>query len=747
MNADPRILLVVGAIALLCAAARSPVRTSTRSEDDDATRDATCMVCHPGAFAAVKASVHAPLFEREATRDRTCSVCHVGTGPHVASARRPEATLVRPPPVAASDCRTCHGDRDYATDLGAHPWRSRESLTKAALEGRATTTPIVLPRERGIAAFEWRGLVEFGHRFVSRSGSRDRYATDVDLDAGFRLVDARLEGDGETDWLDRIDLRARDVGDPWRRLSAEFGKRDRYEARFDAESRVFEYRARGDYARVSRETDQLGATLDVELSDAVTLTFGFEHHEDDGRWLTQRLAGRGASPLTPVTSVDSPRRLRADTTSVGLHGDLDGLRYRIGVDWLDQFEVERWTFDRPAPGNPALRESETFQSRGATTGPTFAANAEREFGAFRVELDARRRDLDRDLGALGRATGFDTVEFVTDTTARVRGDAATTWLGIGVEYEVHDRVVVVGDLRYRDHLERLHLDQVDVTTFPGSGGSVRVDDVRTQRTEQRRYTGSIGVDVEPFDDFVVGIGYGFAHERLVLPELPSGGLDPTRGTITDDGVLASLRWKFAPRWTVSADVEDFGQTGLALVEQQERDARSHGARLRYATESVTVEVATRSRRARNAATDFRIDHDRHTATVTWNVDEAIDLLASYAFSQIDSRTRTNFYFDPDPTPVPTLVGFRGDTHTMAGGLELRPRASVRWRTDAAWTRTDGSFDVRTFDLRSDLSVEVFAGGAVGARYQRLHYAQGGGGDDFDADLVLVYWRQRFGAER
>ena len=44
-------------------------------------------------------------------------------------------------------------------------------------------------------------------------------------------------------------------------------------------------------------------------------------------------------------------------------------------------------------------------------------------------------------------------------------------------------------------------------------------------------------------------------------------------------------------------------------------------------------------------------------TVSAVIAEGIDLSGTYAFTDTDSRTLTNFYFDPDPTPQATVVGF------------------------------------------------------------------------------------------
>ncbi len=126
-------------------------------------------------------------------------------------------------------------------------------------------------------------------------------------------------------------------------------------------------------------------------------------------------------------------------------------------------------------------------------------------------------------------------------------------------------------------------------------------------------------------------------------------------------------------------------------------------------------------------------------------EDGLDLFASYVFNDMESRTLTNIFFDPDPTPVPTFVGFTGETHTLTSGLTLRPSARVRWQWDLAYTTTDGSFDVTLLDWRAELGITVWKGGELGLLYRNVDYRDQNQLDDYDADIVLLYWRQIIGA--
>ena len=415
-----------GALAVaLASLVAAPPRVSERVSEHGAEHgahdplSASCGVCHPAAVEGLRVSVHAELAERD------CGLCHRGAARHAESARRAEFALVPAEPVAVDACRVCHGDVARDTRGGAHRWVRSEEIARAELAGEPVTA---VPAPLEPPPFDWQGVLHLGYRIVSRTGSADRFATDVDLDPGLRLVEARLTGRGETDWLDRIDLRARDVGDPWTRLSAEFEKEGRYRARAGREERVFAMRTSGDYSRVEHEQRTTSLGLDLPIGDDLEAYADFERFHDDGIWLTQRLAGRATPTDGPVHGVTSSRRTQSDLVRAGLRGVVDDTRFVIGGEYLDERIDDRWSFVRPAPADPSFDESEDFRSVADLTGPGAELSLGRDLGPLRLELDARHRELEREVGGRGLRRGFDVVEFETDTQSAARGDARTTWI-------------------------------------------------------------------------------------------------------------------------------------------------------------------------------------------------------------------------------------------------------------------------------------------------------------------------------
>ena len=91
------------------------------------------------------------------------------------------------------------------------------------------------------------------------------------------------------------------------------------------------------------------------------------------------------------------------------------------------------------------------------------------------------------------------------------------------------------------------------------------------------------------------------------------------------------------------------------------------------------------------------------------------------------------------------MGFDGQTHTLTGGLLIEPSANMRWQVDLNYTTTTGSFDVTLLDWRADMGLTVWTGGELGVLYRNVNYRDQNRIDDYDANIVFLYWRQIIGA--
>lgn len=709
--------------------------------------DASCHVCHPGAVEGLRRSPHAGLLADPALRGSECTVCHGDLAGHAAAAARPgELAPVPVPRVAAASCARCHGDRellpaqaDHALDRAPPP----RPLPPAAAADAGMLAALAAHEDS--AALRWSGLLDVGYRFVHVAGSRDGYATDVDLWPGVRLRTFELRGDGGGRApLDEFWFAAHDGGDPRWDVAARARDDDAFEIGGGYDSERWRYRASGDYHRVDRRSGEAAADFRVELGSDVRLFGSFARRSEDGFWLTERIGNRNVSLQSFVTGVSQPSRLDVDDAELGLAGDGESWHWSVAVLWRDQRARDRWSYTQPAPANPAFPESEDFTSRTSLRGPGARVLLGGEVAPWTFDATVTWYGHEHRIVGDGTGSGFDLAQFTSTTEAEGGGDTHTWLAEFGAVCRLQEELALVVDLYWRDHVEDLHLQQVDQRVYPTLGTTITVPTVVDQHTSQRLFEATAMLEWSPSSALDLGAGYGVAHEWLRVPELaPPDPRDFTAGYARDQGVLADLRWRPLADWTLRAGVRDFGQDGVELHELAPLRAREASGSLEVRRGGRWAGVFVRHRRNENEVSRHHLE-SLATGLDAGLGDERRSLAATYTFARVDSRTLTNFYFDPDPAPVPTFVGFDGDTHTVAGTLRLWPSTGVEWELGAAWTKTTGSFDQSLLDWRSDLRWGWLpSAGQLGVEFRQMRYRDERGADDWRAELVFVYWRARW----
>ncbi len=724
--------------------ARSPELSSAQlaAQSSSRTDDARCAICHPGATKGLRQSVHQGLLIAPETKANSCSACHGDLSNHADAARRPEDTQIVPAAVDQATCTSCHKGKGFATRLAAHPWHRPQDLQDLAAVGKK---PADWPEieKTGLANFDWQGLVQIGYRFVSTQGSYDRYQTDIDLEPGMRLQNFELEGKGEARYLDSLRAEAQDLGDPYSRYSAELRKTDLYRGRAGYRRSIYAYRASGDYHRVDKKSKSADFDLSFDVNPDVQVFGSYSNQRENGYWLTNRIGNQNLTPLSTISGVQSPRDLRGDDFELGISGSFEDIAYTLAAQYRDESSVESWGYSRPAIANNAFTESENFVSASDLEGPGARFSLARAFGKADLDLSGRFMDLDRRIDANGTGSGYDVSDFTSSTVSRSRGSAQTFVLEGSLSWELDDAAVLITDLRWRDHRERMRIDQTDTSVYPNLSSTTTVTTGRDQFTSQRVFDGSVELEFEPFEAVILSAGYGFAHEELEVPDLESGDNDFRRGTAHNHGILAGIDYRPTEHWALIGRFSDFGQTGLQLHDLTMRDARTLDGRLRYTRDALRTEIFARNRHSENEVSFYRFDSTTYGITSTWTEPDRVSLFGSYSYTETDSRTLTNFYFDPDPNPHATVVGFTGDTHSLIAGFDFQVSKRVNWRGDFSWSKTHGDFDLSVLDYRTDLSFRVTQGGAAGIEYRQIDYREQLGTDDYRTDLIMIYWRQPF----
>jgi hypothetical protein len=614
---------------------------------------------------------------------------------------------------------------------------------EAAARGGCTRFTLPESNEGGL---EWEALVRAGVRFLNQNGSRNRFDTDLNLKGGARLADAELHGRflKANPYLDRFRFEASDIGDPFQRVRGELEKEGRYKGAAAYTKSVYKYRATGDYHRVEHRSEDATYDLELPVGEDFTVFGSFSRMSDDGFWLTNRVGNLNLTPLTSINGVNSPSTLHIDNAEAGLTGNIGGTSFTLAVDYLDQAENNSWFYSQPATANPLFTESENTISNSTLRGPGGRLSLSQSFDGVHLGANVRVLDLHRRINGSGVVTGYDTDEFTTTTTSFSHGRATTWIVDTTAAIELSDTLILDGDFRYVDYEENMHINQNDFTLYPNSGTTISVDTVLDQHTTQRQWDLSFIFDWQALQSLQLSAGYGWSQEHLKVPDLETGDSDFVKGLIKSQGVVGGFDWRPDEHWTVRFEGRDFGTSGVQVTPLNQRQGRKLHTRVRYKRKGFWAETSYKYERARNHVSDYLDEVNATTFTTGLTPRDDLDVYLSYVYSDYDNRTLTNFYFDPDPNPVPTFVGYKGDSSTYYLGATLKPSADVTWRADASFTDVNGSFDVDVLDWRVDLRVRVTDRGSVGVEVRQVDYEETGGADNYDAVMAFVYWRQELG---
>ena len=537
---------------------------------------------------------------------------------------------------------------------------------------------------------------------------------------------------------------ASDIADPYQRLEARARKIRLYDARARFDKADITYRAAGDYHRVDRTNQDTTFDLSIDLADDFEVFGSTSRAARDGFWLTNRIGNQNITPLTTIPGVASPRAYDSDHSEIGVTTRIAGASVTIAVDYRGDRDRNRWIYSRPATLNPAFPESEDFTSSSTLRGPGTRWMVSRRVGVVDLEVSGRFVDLERRTRASGVSAASTSATSPPPRQPKPRAGPRPGWSTPARRSTWRTRRRCLPTCVGSTIASNSTFCRTDTTIYPNLATSTTVVTNQRQRTTQRKLEGSLQLDVEPFEGLLLSGGYVFSRENLAVPDLESGDNDFVRGLVRDDGGIAGIEWRPDSHWVLGADYRHVGQDGAELHELVAQDARFAKGRVRFQGDDFWIEVFAADRQRENDVSGSRYESLSTGVTASLQRGEHLDLYSSWVFSDIDSRTLTNFYFDPDPNPQPTIVGFDGTTHTVTAGLGFRPDEVVRWRFDGVYTETDGSFEVRLFDWRGDVSVEVFPGGEAGVQFRHVDYDEAGSLDDYDAVITMVYWRQRIG---
>jgi hypothetical protein len=367
-------------------------------------------------------------------------------------------------------------------------------------------------------------------------------------------------------------------------------------------------------------------------------------------------------------------------------------------------------------------------------------------GPVEASLNTRFLERRRRIVGSGTKTGYDTAAFISAMNSISEGSARTALIDGTLSYEITDELVLNTELRYLDHTEELSINQSDITVYPSLGTTLLVNTNLQQRTVSRLREATAELDWQAHEALTLTGGWGWSQEKLQVPDLDPSDSDFARGTIVEDGYIFGAHWRPDAHWSARVRYRDFGQGGLQLHDIVDHHTRGIRGNIGYREDTLWCDLGVVHRRSQNYVSDSRTDNTAYTLSGGYAPDEHLNWHASYTLSDIDSRTRSNFYFDPSPTPVSTMVGFRGETHSIGAGLDWRVTRRFHASMHGSYTTVHGDFELDMLHWFVDFA-RVLDQGRIGIRVEQMDYHEAGNPDDYDSLITYVYFSAAIKGQR
>ncbi|MEZ5989134.1 MAG: hypothetical protein R3F30_08430 [Planctomycetota bacterium] len=665
----------------------------------------SCTVCHAGALTSLERSPHLSLLEGK-RGDAVCIECHGEAPEHEAAPKDP----ARFPMPGLERCVRCHEDLGAIPALArrlSHPTRNeaeewrllpapRRSISKGGFE---TTT--------GWPLFE--GLVRGGYRFLDVTGDERAFRQDLGLEQGARLSDLELR----LRYPDEAELVSFEVRDLEERVSSarlETGDGLWRDGRFTAEGRkiVQVHDAWGDYFALDRRHRRGTLGLEYDLTKDWRVGVEWERLVRDGRTLASSIGNENATPLDPAAGVPVDFRLQVDRWTMRSESQGGFARVVLDLTWEEQRQEDDLRYTRPSPANPGFTEAEVSGSSARYHGPEASLSlvgGDRHSVEWRLFLHGRYRDAS--FSEQGDFAAWDTGSYTRRTDGS--GSGTSRWLsgtfGVLVELSATSRLDLSTTLWDSKDDTSIELIETVVRTTPPSTVTTRTPTETVTRLRKSETAARLEWDLDPH--LLAAVSYAYVHQDLTLPDLEAGDPDFTSGKLDEHGPGLELDWRPRDGSRFRLRAEGLATAGPTPTETQPEN----GGRVR-------LQVAQKVREGLEVDLDGVIDRRTNSSSDTsrnvaglgggfrYATDEqtSIDLRAHWV--RHDTRTLSNFYFAPSTTPVPTIVGYQGETWTLTG--ELERRLGERWtgRLLASWQRLVGDLAQRFIELRADLGYQV-----------------------------------------
>jgi hypothetical protein len=583
------------------------------------------------------------------------------------------------------------------------------------------------------------GEIVIGYRNVDVSGADRKFMEDINLEDGPRLFDFSVDftpADGLRDAVDRLRLDVHNLGgDPFETIDLDVQRFGRYD--FSYQRRTSEYFYEdlilpadqatvslsnvGDLHHLDFERVHDRASLDLDLTRAATLSFGFDRYTKLGTGSTTLDIQRDEFELERV--IDESM----DQYQAGFQYAWDRVTLVLEETVRDYDNAVEIFLPGASPGeNTGNAASLSFFFLDQPYDYTSQQHTVRVLARPNDRLDVmvsailQNLDLDVEADETSGGIGFNGQPFTTDDSGAGEIDRDLGLYQLDLTYRINDRVALIGNVRQQE------LDQQGDFEFAGAL-NLGAWDISTTGAE-------LGVEVALTP--TVTLAGGVAQESRDITfghnegDGPAGFEDESE-TTERTGLFVNLGWRPAAGTEVVASIED-NSFDDPFTLASPTDRRRYRLRGRYRWDNgLGVSGSYAKTEVDNDNSGWSADTDQIGVRLDYQ-HQALSL--SVGYSNIDLERQI------DQTVAGlgrTLAIFYGADSDFFDG-RVRYQATERFAVggDLRLYQNDGSFGLERDDYRA--FVEVGFADAYTARlaYRTVDYSEDAVDfDDYDAEIL------------
>jgi hypothetical protein len=534
---------------------------------------------------------------------------------------------------------------------------------------------------------------------VDVDGAKRRFDQDLGLDSGFRLTRLRAElrhkkggkwFQGELRDLEEREFEATAKTGRWLPQGAFL------EARLRKRKQVFD--TGGDFHGYDRRRLNQSYHIIQEGNEEGEVHIGFERRSSRGRTVGTGIGNPNLSPLVPVQGIPIDVFSLEDRWNIGKSwGPPDSL-IDLELGYENRRMREDLNYSRPSSIDPLVTESEVSRSASSFRGPDarFRWRKEGLWGESTLDLFLGGSYQTVHHVEEGQLEGLDTTTFRTETLGLGRGDRREGTALLLLERPLGNDWSLLIEGLLIDHRNRSLFTRFDRTirTSPPSNLLIRSDQTLITRMQERSL--SLWVEGMLLPRLRLRLGYGYSHQKLQLPDLELGDQDFRSGSLERHAPEGSLIWNPREGMRLRLRAEGLATGGAKPTETQPE----LGSRIRFdlrkkweKDQNLTL-FAAFDRRSNNLSSTERRS-DRFGISGAWNPVSETRIQCSSSWTKTRNRSLSTFFFAPSTTPIPTLVGYRGQT--LLSEIQLEAALGLGFELDLGISvqRTTGSL-VMTF---------------------------------------------------